>query len=70
MTNRQLNILLIIYTFLILTVMLFAILIITHKNDEIVKLTKKNVELNQEIIDYKWQIEQVPYIIESWCNGE
>lgn len=70
MTNRQLNILLIIYTFLILTVMLFAILIITYKNDEIVKLTKKNEELNQEIIDYKWQIEQVPYIIESWCNGE
>lgn len=70
MNNRQLNILLIIYTFFILIVTLFAILIITHKNDKISELDKKNKELQQELIDYKWQIEQVPYVIESWCNGE
>lgn len=34
------------------------------------KLKKENGELKQEIIDYKWQIEQVPYIIENWCNKE
>lgn len=34
------------------------------------KLKKENGELKQEIIDYKWQIEQVPYIIEYGCKGQ
>ena len=34
------------------------------------KLKKENDNLKQEIIDYKWQIEQVPYIIDYWCQGE
>lgn len=34
------------------------------------KLKKENKELKQKIIDYKWQLEQVPYIIENWCNKE
>lgn len=31
---------------------------------------RKNDQLQQEIVEYKWELEQVPYIIESWCNGE
>ena len=34
------------------------------------KLKKENSELKQENIDYKWQIEQVPYIIEYGCKGQ
>lgn len=34
------------------------------------QLNEENKELTEQIIDYKWQIEQVPYVIESWCNGE
>ena len=33
------------------------------------KLKKENSKLKQEIIDYKWQLEQVPFIIEYGCNG-
>lgn len=32
------------------------------KND---KLEKENLMLQQQIIDYKWQLEQVPLIVES-----
>ena len=36
-------------------------------------LTKENEMLRDEIAEYKWQLEQVPYVIESsldsWCNG-
>lgn len=44
--------------------------IVAYKDTKIEELTKENNELKQKIKDYKWQIEQVPYIIESWCNGE
>ena len=44
--------------------------ILSSKDIKIEKLQKENEKLNQEIIDYQWQIEQVPYIIESWCKGE
>lgn len=40
------------------------------RDHKIEQIQKENNELKQEITDYKWQIEQVPYIIESWCNGE
>lgn len=33
------------------------------------KLKRENNELKQENINYKWQIEQVSYIIEYGCNG-
>ena len=40
------------------------------KNEE---LTTENKMLKEEIRNYKWQLEQVPYVIEanieSWCNG-
>ena len=34
------------------------------------KLKKENSKLKQEIIDYKWQLEQVPFIIEYGCRGQ
>lgn len=61
------------------TIILFIISIIlgvltgvsfANKEIKINRLTKENDALKQEIIDYKWQMDQVPYIIESWCNGE
>ncbi|MBQ9607824.1 MAG: hypothetical protein IJV15_00095 [Lachnospiraceae bacterium] len=64
------NKLFIFYLFLIVVITSASIIIITNKNRQITKLEKSNKELRQEVIDYKWQIEQVPYIIESWCNGE
>ena len=37
------------------------------------RLIGENEGLQQEIKDYRWQLEQVPYLIESnlesWCNG-
>lgn len=44
--------------------------ILANKQIKIEELRKENIELHQEIADYKWQIEQVPYIIESWCENE
>lgn len=38
--------------------------------DEYNKLKKENEKLQQENTDYKWQLEQVPYIIEYGCKGE
>lgn len=34
------------------------------------RLKKEISELKQEIFDYKWQLEQVPYIIEYGCKGQ
>lgn len=36
---------------------------IKRKEDKISDLEKLNES-------YEWQIEQVPYVIESWCKGE
>ena len=44
--------------------------ILKTKDMKIEQLKKENEMLNQEVIDYRWQIEQVPYVIESWCKGE
>lgn len=47
-----------------------CITIFMLKNEE---LTTENKMLKEEIRNYKWQLEQVPYVIEanieSWCNG-
>lgn len=51
---------------MIIVLYIFIIIItVEAKNIE-----KENNKLKQEITNYKWQMEQVPYIIESWCNGE
>lgn len=39
-------------------------------NAQIAELERKNENLQQQVKDYKWQIEQVPYIIEYGCKGE
>ena len=44
--------------------------IVASKDIKIEKLTKENNGLKEELINFKWQLDQVPYIIESWCNGE
>ena len=33
------------------------------------QLQKENKTLKDEVIEFKWQLEQVPYIIESTCKG-
>ena len=47
-----------------------TITIFMLKNEELIT---ENEMLKQEITDYKWQIEQIPYVIEanldSWCHG-
>ena len=59
-----------ILTGMIITFIIFDICLIKENK----KIKRENQELHQEIIDYKWQLEQVPYLIEanleSWCNGE
>lgn len=52
----------------ILYIGLLAISIIL--NAQIAELQRKNENLQQQVTDYKWQIEQVPYVIENWCEGE
>lgn len=39
-----------------------CILILKEHNDELIK---ENGKLKQEIIDYKWQLNEVPNIVES-----
>ena len=47
-----------------------SVTIFMLKNEELIT---ENEMLKQEITDYKWQIEQIPYVIEanldSWCHG-
>lgn len=56
--------------YLLFSTGIFIGVLLAIKDIKIEKLTKENNDLQQEITDYKWQIAQVPYIIESWCNGE
>lgn len=60
----------IIYLLISTMIGIFIGSILASKDIKIEKLTKEKEKLQQEITDYKWQISQVPYIIESWCNGE
>ena len=63
----------IIYLFLIIVITSLAAAIIIDKNKEIIKLEKTNKELKELNIEYKWQLEEVPLIMESvkdsWCNN-
>ena len=65
--NKKLMIIFMIYVVLILIVTFVACTIIDRK-------TRQIEELNRDIKEYEWQLEQVPYIIESsldsWCNNE
>lgn len=55
-----------------LGVAVFLIMNIISLQLENEALNKENGELKQDIIDYKWQLEQVPMIMESvkdeWCK--
>ena len=44
-----------------------TITIFMLKNENLIT---ENEMLKQEIFDYKWQLEQVPYIIEYECREE
>lgn len=63
----------IIYIFLIVVITSLSAAIITNKNKEIIKLEKTNKELKELNIEYKWQLQEVPLILESvkdsWCNN-
>lgn len=60
-----------------IAVIIFGILLgsiigimMAERDVKIERLVKENNQLREDNQYYKWQIEQVPYIIESWCNGE
>lgn len=69
MTN-QYKLLFCFYLTLVLSITSFSYSTIKQKNIEISRLKKSRKKLEERITNYEWQIEQVPYIIESWCNGE
>ena len=57
--------LLIIYILLILLITITSAIIIIDKNKKISNLKEENKELKNMNIEYKWQLEQVPLIVES-----
>lgn len=57
--------LLIIYILLIILITIISATIIIDKNKEISKLKEINLNLKYENKEYKWQLEQVPLIVES-----
>jgi cell division protein FtsB len=50
---------------------MISILGLQKQND---KLRKENQELQELVKDYKWQLDEMPNVMESvrdsWCNGE
>ena len=57
--------LLIIYILLILLITITSATIIIDENKKISNLKEENKELKNMNIEYKWQLEQVPLIVES-----
>lgn len=55
----------IIYSLLVIVITLTAATIINNKSNEIGRLEKDNNELNEENEYLKWQLREVPIIIES-----
>ena len=57
--------------FLIGTCIMIPLILLKLENN---KLHNEIGKLEQDIIEYKWQLEQVPLIMEStkdgWCNNE
>lgn len=64
------NFILFTMTFLFVFTLVLASIRTDSDAEKINKLKKENTKLKQEITEYKWQLEQVPYIIEYGCKGE
>ena len=64
------NFMLFTMTFLFVFTLVLASIRIDSDAKKIKKMEKENTKLKQEITEYKWQLEQVPYIIEYGCKGE
>ena len=64
------NFMLFTMTFLFVFTLVLASIRMDSDVEKINKLKKENTKLKQEITEYKWQLEQVPYIIEYGCKGE
>lgn len=64
------NFMLFTMTFLFVFTLVLASIRMDSDNEKIKKIEKENTKLKQEITEYKWQLEQVPYIIEYGCKGE
>lgn len=78
------NVMLFIMTFLFVFTLVLASIRMDSEGEKINKLEKENVKLKENISQsktriseleqlnesYKWQLEQVPYIIEYGCKGE
>ena len=64
----------IIYGVLVAIITIVSAAIITEKNKEIENLISYSKDLSNLNVEYRWQLEQVPLIMESvrdsWCNGE
>ena len=58
----------IIYILFVILITILSAGIIIDKNKEISKLEKINKELREINIEYRWQLEQVPLIVESNIN--
>lgn len=64
------NFILFTMTFLFVFTLVLASIRTDSDAKKIKKIEKENTKLKQEITEYKWQLEQVPYIIEYGCKGE
>lgn len=64
------NFMLFTMTFLFAFTLVLASIRIDSDTEKIKKVEKENIKLKQEITEYKWQLDQVPYIIEYGCKGE
>lgn len=51
--------------FLLILIIIISMIIIIDKNKEISELKEINLNLKYENKEYKWQLEQVPLIVES-----
>lgn len=72
------------FVFILFTCMIIAMCRACSYNNDLKKVRSENRLLKRDIEnartrisdleslnkDYKWQLEQVPYIIEYWCKGE